>query len=103
MRSDGSSDLTTFLFIFSWQNLSFYSSLILFFVLRVLGLGSRLQEDRPTIPSRGVWEWPSSLMHSLAYHTGYIRDRYRLALLFTLIIIIIIIIIDAVVVIVKEE
>ena len=24
-------------------------------VLRVLGLGSRLQEVRPTIPARGVW------------------------------------------------
>ena len=35
-------------------------------VLRVLGLGSRLQEVRPTIPARGVWgAKPPSLVHSL--------------------------------------
>ena len=36
-------------------------------VLSVLGLGSRLQEVRPTIPASGVWgAKPPILVHSLA-------------------------------------
>ena len=53
-----------FFYLFSSQN---YTSLILFLVLRVLGLGSKLQEGRPMIPPRGSGgAKPPSLVHSLA-------------------------------------
>ena len=44
-----------------------HTSYLRVLVVRVLGLGSRLQEVRPTIPARGVWgAKPPSLVHSLA-------------------------------------